>query len=210
MSFATRPTDPDLQAEENGRIRMELMRLRSARTKSADDERKEPAFKWDRKRYENSACEFGLHWAPLDPKRRVATQWKKLSSIDQVGFCPVFDGNEPDNFEVIEGIDGVLKVRFLRGVKIGAVENLSVLDYYSCRCASLGSPGCPNAEPVPDDEKLCPPLPIANFPRSTLQARDIAAQILKKDDPDELTFDEIFAVFKTRKPRDWKAILSQS
>src|SRR5438874_6368365 len=101
MSFVNTPMNPEVREHENGRLRMELMRLRSAKTKSADDdERTTNQFKWNRADYEGGLRDSGVHfWAVIDPNRRVATEWKKLASFDKIGFWPLFWDNEPTNFE---------------------------------------------------------------------------------------------------------------
>src|SRR5205814_5300543 len=127
-------------------------------------------------------------WAfPLDPKRRVAAHWKKLS-FEGLGTNLVFwsDGT-PENFEVVEGSEGPLKVRWLRhGLKTGAVENLPILEYIAARAAGFNTPSNPKVEPVPDDEPECPGWRPPEIPSSIKKAREIVAKALKKN-PEQLT-----------------------
>jgi hypothetical protein len=193
-SFVKSPDREEI-VQEHARVRMEIMRLRSAKTSTKEDDL--ARLKWDRTKYETSGY---MDEVPIDPNRRGAPYWKKLA-IDAAN--PIFVGNELEDYEIVEGSEGFLKVRWLHGRKAGAVENLPILQYFHARNEALSSRYNPKCEPVPDDEKLVEPTRHPQMPSSMRKAREKAAKVLKKQ-PEERTFDEIVTCFKTvlNKPRD--------
>lgn len=198
MSFATSPLqDQEDLALQHGRIRQELMRLRSAKTSVPED--KLGAWKWDRSRYDMKPIGPALpnNWEfPISPNRRVASHFKKLSFE---GRCLVFESDGSiEGVDIIENSEGPLKVRWLKnGLKTGAVENLPILDYMAARAAAFMSRGDPTCEPVPEDEPLCPAYRAPEVPSSLKKAREVVAKALKKN-PTDLTVNEVVAYFEER------------
>lgn len=208
MSFATKPLeDQENLALQHGRVRQELMRLRSAKTR--EPEAKLDAYKWDRSRYD--LIPIGKHdpsnWTwPIDPNRRVASHWKKLS-FEGTGHCLVFESDGTlENFDLVEGTEGVLKVRWIKaGMKTGAVENLSIMDYFWARAGAFSNRNDPNCEPVDDAEPLCPAWRPPEVTSAVKKAKETVAKALKKNS-DQLTVNEVVAYFDERTSKGEKAI----
>ena len=108
----------------------------------------------------------------------------------------IWEGKDPVNCEINEGLDRPLKVRWLIGPKAGAVENLDLRSYYWARAGAYNPSCLPACEPVDDHEPICPAIRIKHWPGSMFKARLIAAEALGKEDPEELTFKEVVAYFE--------------
>jgi hypothetical protein len=184
---------PEDIREGQSRIRIELMKLRAALTRD-DEGDKMKAFAWNRAEYDSPQAYLSEIYRP-NPARRVAASWKRLEIDKQGPLC--FEGSEIEGVTVVEGVDGPLKVRWLRGPKAGAVEDLSVLAYHSARATAFGCRGMlPVCEPCEDDEPLCPAAKPPGMPSSLAKARRIAAHALRKS-CDEITFDEVVQFYRS-------------
>jgi hypothetical protein len=97
------------------------------------------------------------------------------------------------------------KVRVSRGLKLGAVLNLSPLDYFLAKGESTlpGASNHPRYEPVPDNCPLQGPILPPNLPTDMADARQQAARGLKKEEK-EITFAEIVKFFSKRQKNQFE------
>jgi hypothetical protein len=183
----------DQRAAANARVQHELLRLRAGERPVPPWENQD-AYAYD-KTIAETHLKYVQAWRP-DPKRRVLTHWKKLMIQQRGGIVSISyeaDGKLSDA-SLFAAEKGPFKIRWLHGSKAGQVEDVPPESYLAFR---KGPGQTTVAEPVPDDEPLCPPAQPANMPSCFLKAQRLVAKKLKKA-PEDITYAEALDFFHKR------------